>query len=257
MELASPVMPAENTDPPFLDAGGARFAATPWTDVMLARRQEVPGAREALEKLCRIYWYPIYAYIRQHSPSAHDAQDLTQEFFSLLLEKNYLGAVDRKKGKFRSFLLVAINRFLINARRRAHAAKRGGGKTVISLDEQEAERRFSAEPATLDSPDKLFDRRWAQTLLDRVLDRLGDEYSLAGKAVVFNELRPFLMDEAATGDYPVSGAKLNMKPGSVAVTVHRLRERYRELLREEIVPTIADTGDTEREMQHILRSFSA
>jgi RNA polymerase sigma-70 factor (ECF subfamily) len=217
----------------------------------------VPGAREAIEKLCRIYWYPIYGYIRQHSPTAHDAQDLTQEFFSLLLEKNYLGAVDRKKGKFRSFLLVAINRFLINARKRAHAAKRGGGKTIISLDEEEAERRFAAEPATPESPDKLFDRRWAQTLLDRVLDRLGDEYVLAGKTAVFNELRPFLLDEASSGDYPLSGARLNMKAGTVAVAVHRLRERYRELLREEITPTIADAGDTEREMQHILRSFSA
>lgn len=247
---------AEKADP-ILDAGGARFAATPWTDVMLARDREMPGGREALEKLCRTYWYPIYAYIRQHAPTAHDAQDLTQEFFGLLLEKNYLGAVDRKKGKFRSFLLVAINRFLINARRRAHAAKRGGGKALISLDEEEAERRFLAEPATLESPDKLFDRRWAQTLFDRVLERLRDECAVAGKSVVFDELRPFLLEEAATGDYPISGARLNMKPGTIAVTVHRLRERCRDLLREEIIPTIADAGDTDREMRHLLRSLSA
>src|SRR5438034_9194555 len=119
----------ETPDPEMLRA--ARFAATPWTDVLLAREQESPEARKALERLCAIYWYPIYAHIRQHVPTAHDAEDLTQELFALLLEKNYLGAADRKRGKFRSFLLVAANRFLINARRRASSAKRGGGQTIL------------------------------------------------------------------------------------------------------------------------------
>src|SRR5215472_14995024 len=159
-----------------------RFVTTPWTEVLLAGEQSAPGAREALEHLCRLYWYPLYAHIRQSVKESHDAEDLTQEFFRLLIEKNYLGAVDRQRGKFRSFLLVAIKRFLINAHKHASRLKRGGGQNLISLDAELAESRFQADLATGLSPEQIFDRRWALTVLDQAAAQLKQKYTAGGKA---------------------------------------------------------------------------
>jgi RNA polymerase sigma factor (sigma-70 family) len=233
-----------------------RFVTTPWTDVLLARDQEKPEARTALERLCQTYRYPIYAHLRQQVASPHDAEDLTQEFFSLLIEKNYLGAVDRKRGKFRSFLLVAVNRFLSNARRRNRAAKRGGRHQIISLDEQDAEGRYLAEPATELSPEKIFERRWAKTVLDQALRLLRDEYATAGKATLFEAFQPFLLEETGAGGYAAVAEQLQMKEGTVSVAVHRLRHRYRELIRSEIQLTVANPADVDAEMRHLLEVLS-
>jgi len=159
-----------------------RFATTPWTEVLLAREQDTPGACDALEHLCRLYWYPIYGHIRQSVPSPQDAEDLTQEFFRLLIEKNYLGAVDRQRGKFRTFLLVAVNRFVINQRKHASRLKRGGGQTIISLDVETAENRLQSEPTSGVPPDISLSGAGHRTVLDRALARLQAEHVASGKA---------------------------------------------------------------------------
>jgi RNA polymerase sigma-70 factor (ECF subfamily) len=232
-----------------------RFLTTCWTEVLLAREQEAPGAREALEHLCRLYWYPIYAHIRQSVNEPHDAEDLTQEFFRLLIEKNYLGAVERQRGKFRSFLLVAVKRFLINAHRHAHRLKRGGAQNFVSLDVDLAENRLQSELATGLSPSEIFERRWAQTLLDQAAARLRQEYAANGKAELFEALNGFLSEESRFGDYTQVAARLRLTPGAVAVNVHRLRQRYRQLLREMVLPTVAVPEEVESEMKHLVAAL--
>jgi RNA polymerase sigma-70 factor (ECF subfamily) len=244
-----------NEEMPGLDA--RRFVTTPWTEVLLAREQEAPGAREALEHLCRLYWYPLYAYVRQTVSSPHDAEDLTQEFFRLLIEKNYLGAVDRGRGKFRSFLLVALKRFLINTHKHATRQKRGGGQTHLSLDLELAENRFQTEFVTKLSPEKAFDRRWAQTVLEQATERLRAEYSAGGKSAVFDTLSGFLADESRFGDYQTLAAQLGMTPGTVAVAVHRLRQRYRQLVRDAVRPTVVDPAEVDSEVKHLLAAVSS
>jgi RNA polymerase sigma-70 factor (ECF subfamily) len=232
-----------------------RFRTTCWTEVLLARELDAPGAREALEHLCRLYWYPIYAHIRQSVNEPHDAEDLTQEFFRLLIEKNYLGAVERQRGKFRSFLLVAVKRFLINSFKHAHRLKRGGAQSLISLDVELAESRLHSELATGLSPSQVFERRWAQTLLDAATVRLRDEYAANGKKDLFEALSEFLADDSRFGDYVDVSTRLGMTPGAVAVNVHRLRQRYRQLLREAVLPTVASPGDVEGEMKHLVEAL--
>jgi RNA polymerase sigma factor (sigma-70 family) len=243
----------DSSEMPGLEA--RRFRTTCWTEVLLAREQDSPGAREALEHLCRLYWYPIYAHIRQSVNDPHDAEDLTQEFFRLLIEKNYLGAVERQRGKFRSFLLVAVKRFLINAHRHAHRLKRGGGQSFVSLDLDLAEGRLESELATGLSPTQVFERRWAQTLLDSATVRLRQEYLAAGKQELFDTLNVFLADDSRFGDYVEVAAKLGMTPGTVSVNVHRLRQRYRALLREIVLPTVAAPADVEAEMKHLVEAL--
>jgi RNA polymerase sigma factor (sigma-70 family) len=244
----------DNQEMPGLDA--RRFVTTPWTEVLLAREQERPGARDALEQLCRLYWYPLYAHIRQSVNNPHDAEDLTQEFFRLLIEKNYLGAVDRERGKFRSFLLVAVKRFLINAYKSAARQKRGGGQTHISLDVELAESRLNAELATSLSPEEIFERRWARTILDQTINRLREEYSAAGKSAVFDALNHFLSEESRFGDYAEAAKKLGITASTVAVTVHRLRTRYKQLAREAVRPTVADPGEVDEEIKHLIATLS-
>src|SRR5438128_912544 len=215
---------------PGLDA--RRFVTTPWTEVLLAGEQNAPGATEALEHLCRLYWYPLYAYIRQSVNEPHDADDLTQEFFRLLIEKNYLGAVDRQRGKFRSFLLVALKRFLINSHKHANRLKRGGGQSFMSLDVELAESRFHSELAVGLSPEQIFERRWAQAILDQAAHQLREEYTASGKAALFEALNGFLANESRFGDYADVAKSLSMTTSAVAVAVHRLRHRYRRLVRE-------------------------
>ena len=227
---------------------GAQFAATSWTNVLAAQRGGSPEASVALEKLCVAYWYPLYAYLRRKGFDPHKAQDLNQEFFYRLIKENYLGAVDRRRGKFRSFLLAALNHFVSNQRDHERAAKRGGGQTLISLDAEEAEDRFKLEPASTLSPEKIFERNWFMTLFAEALRRLREEQVASGKGAVFEQLKQFVTDDAAAGDYNAAAERVNMTPNAVAVTVHRWRERYKKLVHEEVVRTVADPSEIEDEL---------
>ncbi|HYV32501.1 MAG TPA: sigma-70 family RNA polymerase sigma factor [Candidatus Binatia bacterium] len=242
-------MPLPEDNPTPETAGGAQFAATSWTNVLAAQQGGSPEAAAALEKLCRTYWFPLYAYTRRKGYDPHKAQDLTQEFFYRLLKENYLGAVDRRRGKFRSFLLAALNHFLSNQRDHDRAAKRGGRYTFISLDDTDAENRFKLEPASDLSPEKIFERNWFLTLFDHALTRLREEQAAAGRAELFDQLKQFLIEDAESGDYDDAGARVNMRPNAVAVTVHRWRERYKKLVHEEILRTVADPAEIEEELR--------
>ena len=229
-----------------------QFAATRWTMVLTAGRDESPQAARALEELCRTYWYPLYAYVRRRGYEAHEAEDLTQEFFARLLAKKYLMDVDREKGKFRSFLLASLKHFLANEWDRAQAKKRGGGHTIISLD---AETRYRQEPKDELSADKLLDRQWAIALLDQVLTCLGAEYAEAGKREVFEQLKDSLTGTRDSIPYAAIAAKLDTTEGAVKVAVHRLRQRYRKLLREEIAHTVASPAEIDDEIRHLFAAF--
>lgn len=208
-----------------------------------------PQAEVALEELCRTYWYPLYAYVRRHGHSREDAEDLTQGFFARLLEKNFLEGITSDKGKFRSFLLVALKRFMANEWDRANTQKRGGGVTPLSLDWQDAEARYQINPTDNLSPDKLYDRAWAVVVLERVIIRLRDESDVDGKTGQYEQLKPFLMVGRGEIPYAQAATQLKMTEGAVRVAVHRLRQRYRELLREEIAQTLATPAQADEEMR--------
>ncbi len=227
---------------------GAQFAPTSWTDVLAAQRGGSREAEAALEKLCQTYWYPLYSYLRRKGSDPDKAQDLTQGFFFRLIKENYLGAVDRRRGKFRSFLLAALNHFVSNQRDHERAAKRGGGQTFVSLDDTDAENRFKLEPASDLSPEKIFERNWFLTLFDQALTRLREEQAAAGKVELFDELKLFVIEDAESGDYNNVATRVNMKPNAVAVAVHRLRERYKKLVHEEVMRTVADPSEIEEEL---------
>jgi len=236
--------------------GNGYFATTHWTIVLSACGTDTPVARDALEKLCRCYWYPLYAFVRRQGNGPHDAQDLTQAFFARLLEKNYLEAVDRAKGRFRSFLLAALKHFLANDWDRQHAQKRGGATCHIPIDTQSAEARYGLEPGHEQTPEKLFERRWALTLLDQVLARLREEFVAVGKAQQFDELKVVLTSDKRTIPYAELGARLGLSEGAVKVAVHRLRQRYRDLLRAEIAETVASAAEVEEEIRHLFAALA-
>lgn len=228
------------------------FVTTSWSNLEAAQQGDTSQAREALESICNTYWYPLYAYIRRKGHSAQDAEDLTQAYFFQVLEKNYLGAVDRQKGKFRSFLLASLNHFLSNQRDFRNAEKRGGGKPLISLDDQTAEDRYQLEPATDLTPEKMFEYRWAGTLMDQVRQKLKEECDEAGKSALFGEVQQYLLQEPPSGGYNEVADHLKMSSGAVAVAVHRLRQRFGELVRLEVSGTVASPEDVEPEMNHLL-----
>jgi RNA polymerase sigma factor (sigma-70 family) len=230
-------------------ARGAQFAATSWTNVIAAQQSGSPEAAAALEKLCGTYWYPLYGYLRRKGHDAHKAQDLTQEFFYRLVKENYLGAVDRRRGKFRSFLLAALNHFVSNQRDYEQALKRGGRATTISVDDTTFETRFQQEPALQLSPEKIFERNWFHSLLEQALARLREEQAASGRAQVFDELKSFIVEDTDAGDYKEAASRLQMTPNAVAVTVHRWRDRYKKLVHEEIVRTVADESEVEEELR--------
>jgi len=214
-------------------------------------------ARAALATLCESYWFPLYAFVRREGCSADDAQDLIQAFFVRLLEKNYLAVADRARGRFRSFLLAALKHFLANERKRGRAQKRGGGRAAISLDFPAAENRYRLEPADELTPERLYEKRWALALLDRVLQRLRDELAGAGKLARFDHLKQFLTGEPETESYRQIAGELAMSEGAVKVAVHRLRRRYRELLEDEIAQTVAGPEEVEEERRALLAAVQA
>ncbi len=222
---------------------------------MAAAGRDSKEAGKALEHLCSTYWYPLYAFVRRAGHSAHDAQDLTQEFFARLLAKNWLRLADREKGKFRSFLLAAMRHFLANEWDRGQRLKRGGGQLVLSLDAETAETRYALEPADVTDADRIFERRWALTLLEEVLGRLRREFVAAGKATLFEELEPALTGEKIS--YPEIAARLQLNENAVRVAVHRLRLRYRDLVRQEIAETVATEEDVAGELQHLFAALSS
>jgi RNA polymerase sigma factor (sigma-70 family) len=250
------ILSPENPDPA-TNTPGDIFATTRWTVVLAAGRSGAPQADVALEELCRTYWYPLYAYVRRHCHSREDAEDLTQSFFARLLEKNYLDGISSEKGKFRAFLLTAVKRFLANEWDRANRQKRGGGVTQLSLDWQDAETRYQIHPADNLSPDKLYDSAWAVTMLERVITRLRDESTADGKAKLYEQLKTFLMVGKSDIPYAQAAAALDLTEGAVRVAIHRLRRRYRELLREEIVQTLADPAQADEELQALFSALAS
>lgn len=232
------------------------FATTHWSVVLSAKDQKSAQSAAALEKLCSAYWFPLYAFVRRQGRSPHDAQDLTQEFFARLLEKEFLKSAAQEKGKFRTFLLVALKRFLANEWDRQQAQKRGGGAQTISIDQELAESRFASEPAHHDQPDVLFDRQWAVTLLEHTMTRLQSEYLSSGRAKLFELLRGCLGRDESALPYAAIAAQLNLTEAAVKMAVQRLRARYREILRAEIADTVATTAEIDEEIRHLFSTFS-
>ncbi|MCX6898449.1 MAG: sigma-70 family RNA polymerase sigma factor [Verrucomicrobia bacterium] len=235
-----------------VDAG---FVTTRWTHVLAAGRKSSPQADVALEELCRIYWYPLYAYVRRHGHSKEDAEDLTQAFFERFLQKNYLEGLSSERGRFRAFLLAALKHFLANEWDRAGRQKRGAHATHLSLDWRDADTRYQLDLRDDVSPDKLYDRAWAVALLERVVGRLRDECVAEGKAELFAQLKPMLMADKSAISYPQAAATLGISEEAARVTVHRLRRRYRALLREEIAQTLAEPARVEEEMRTLFAAF--
>jgi RNA polymerase sigma factor (sigma-70 family) len=229
---------------------------TSWTLVMAAGGAASPEADEALARLCELYWFPVYAFIRRQGHGSDEAADLTQEFFARLIEKQFLREVRQERGRFRAFLVAAVRHFLSNERDRARAAKRGGGRPLLPLDVETAEGRYRRDPADTVTPEVLFDRQWACVVLERVLDRLQGEMEAAGRQAQFARLKPVLTGEPAEGGYRAIGAALGMSEGAVKVAAHRLRRRYGELLRDEVAMLVADPDAVDAELRHLAAALS-
>ncbi len=241
----------DTATPGEMPARQAVFATTHWSVVLTAGRSDTTRSQDALTKLCQTYWYPLYAYVRRHGYSAHDAQDLTQAFFAHLLERHSLAAADPNRGRFRSFMLGVMNHFLANERDRAGAQKRGGGVTHLPLQFDTAETRYGHEPPDNTTPEQNYERRWAMALLEEVLRRLADEYKHDGHAELFAGINPCLVGERANQPYAELATRLGVSENTVKSSVHRLRQRYRQLLREEIAHTVAMPGEVDEELRHL------
>jgi RNA polymerase sigma-70 factor (ECF subfamily) len=228
-----------------------RFATTHWSLVLAAGQRASPESQQALATLCQTYWYPLYAFVRRQGHNAEDARDLTQEFFATLLEKDYLRIADSRRGRFRSFLLAAVKHFLSKQRERANTQKRGGGRQSLPLDFQTGESRYHQEPAHDITPESIYERRWALTLLHQVLQRLQEEFIQAGKQPLFERLKEFLTGDKSRGTYRQVAGELGLTEGAVKVAVHRLRQRYRELLRAEIAQTVTAPEEVDDELRQL------
>jgi RNA polymerase sigma-70 factor (ECF subfamily) len=232
-------------------ASAAQFQATRWSIVLAAGDTQSPQAGQALAVLCQTYWYPIYAFIRRSGHAPHDAQDLTQSFFEHLIEDHALRKVERRKGKFRSFLITATKNFLNNEWDRNHAKKRGGDFHLVSWDAEQAEARYAWEPRDEVSPDKLFDQNWTLALLEIVQARLEREYQQAGKAALFKVLRNRMFGDTPEATWQELATTLQMEAGAVRMAATRLRQRFREVLREEIAQTVGTLEEVEEEMRYL------
>jgi RNA polymerase sigma-70 factor (ECF subfamily) len=236
--------------------GGAAFTTTHWS-VVLEAQGESPAAQEALEKLCRTYWRPIFAFLRRQSVPPEEAEDITQGFFAELLERRSLSAVRKEKGRLRSFLLGGLKYFLANEERRTMAIKRGKGQRPIPLEELRADERNDMEPSDPITAEMIYERRWALTVLERVLSRLKDEYRAAGNAALFDSLKELLPDEPGSPSQAEVAARLGMSENAVRQAFYRFRQRYQSLLREEIANTVATPGDIEDELRHLIAVLEA
>ena len=220
--------------------------------MLAAGQSSAPNAQAALERLCRTYWFPLYAFARRQGSSPEDAQDVTQDFFSRLIEKNYLAKADPDRGRFRTFLLRSFKNFLINEWKRVGRLKRGGGVEFVSIDKNAAEERYAAEAPDGFDPEAEFEKRWAVTLIEQVLASLRQEFSAADKVRLFDELKGFIWGDKNTSSYAEIAAQLNLSEGTVKVAMHRLRQRFRELLRAEVAHTIARPEDIDGELRHLI-----
>jgi RNA polymerase sigma-70 factor (ECF subfamily) len=233
--------------------GAQVFPATRWTVVLAAGGKPSPESTAALERLCASYWYPLYAFVRRSGHSPCDAEDLTQGFFARLLEHNWIAQADRHKGRFRSFLLMAMKRFLAKEWGKARTLKRGGKVRFVPLQFDTAETRYAREPADTRTPEQVFERHWAMTLLSTVLKRLRQEYGREGKAVLFDTLEPCLIGRREMQPYAALACQLQTTEGAVKMAVCRLREGYRECLKQEIAQTVASPTEVEDELRHLFR----
>jgi len=233
------------------------FATTLWTVVRAAAGTDESKAAAALEQLCRRYWYPLYAFARRRGHDAEAAQDLTQGFFGHLLEKNLFSRANRGAGKFRSYLLTSFKNFIGQERLRAQAQKRGGGQELLSIDAEDAEGRYRLEPLEKEDPESLFDRRWAISLFERVLERLEQELRESGKGAQFERLQDFLTGDGAKVAYADLAGELGVSEGALRVTVHRLRNRYRELIREELAQTVSTAEELQDELSYLIKVLSS
>ena len=229
------------------------FPATQWTAVLAAGGRPSPESAAALERLCSSYWYPLYAFVRRSGHSPPDAEDLTQEFFARLLEHNWIAHADRHKGRFRSFLLMAMKRFLAKEWDKVRTLKRGGQVRFVPLQLDTAETRYTRELADMRTPEQVFEKQWALMLLESVLSRVRDDYGREGKGALFQALEPCLIGSRDTQPYAALGAELGMSEGAARVAACRLRERYREGLKAEIAHTVASAEEVDEELRHLLR----
>ena len=242
---------------PASTAPGDVFATTHWTVVLAAGKRHTPQSDGALEELCRTYWFPLYAYVRRRGHNKEDAEDSVQAFFARFLAKNYLAGLSAERGRFRAFLLASLKHFLINEWKKSQRLKRGGGEKTLSLDWQTADTKFQVAATNEPSPDKAFDREWALTLLAKVIECLQQECAADGKAKLFEQLKTFLMAGKAESAQSETAKSLGMEEGAVRVAIHRLRKRYRQLLRDEISQTLTDPAQVDEEMRALFGAFSA
>jgi RNA polymerase sigma-70 factor (ECF subfamily) len=238
-------------------AHGAVFATTHWSVVLAAGERNTPQSAAALEALCRTYWFPIYQYIRRWGYGPEDAQDLTQEFFVRLLRQNSIGRADRERGRFRSFLLGALKHLLADEKAKVEAKKRGGGQSLLSWEQVGAEDRLRAEPMDQLSPDRVFDRRWAMTVLEQATQRLRAEYDAPDRKPVFEELKSHVTGDDAAPSYARAAARLGLSESAVKSAIYRLRQRYHALVREEVAQTVTNPQDLEDEIRYLMSLFGA
>lgn len=238
-------------------AGGASFVTTHWSLVLRAGHESSPEASAALETLCRRYWQPVYAFVCRRSHSHHDAQDLTQEFFARLLRLKSLSDATPEKGRFRTFLLTSLQRFLVSEWRKATRQKRGGAQVTCSLDARLAEQGCAAEPVDAETPEKAWEKAWALAVMQSGLARLQQEYHAAGKQALFEQLKNIVWGDGSSAAYVRIAAQLGLSEGALKVSVLRLRQRCREILREEVAQTVATPAEVDAELRHLIAVFSS
>jgi RNA polymerase sigma factor (sigma-70 family) len=250
-------MPSSNSTTTDARAGREWFSTTHWSTVLEAGRSSSVQSAEALERLCQTYWYPLYAYVRRRGFNPHEAEDLTQEFFARFLAGDYVANAAPTKGRFRHYLMSALNHFLCDAWDYERRLKRAGNRQAISIDAQTSDGRYQLEPYHDWSPDRLFERRWALTLLDQVLTQLNLEYERGDKARLFQQLKPFLTGDEEETSYADVAREQEMSEGAVRVAVHRLRQRFGELFRSEVAHTVSSPEEVAEEMRHLLEVLGA
>jgi RNA polymerase sigma factor (sigma-70 family) len=237
----------------WLESMKGRFPSTSWSLVLAAGRSEVEGSEEALATLCRVYWYPLYAYARRCGFGPEEARDLTQGYYAKLLEKHYLRDARRERGRFRSFLLASFRHYVSNARDRERALRRGGGIAILPIEMETAEGLYALEPQDDSTPERIFEKRWARTVLERALSRVRSEFDAAGKAAHFQSMKVFLSGEDAPGSYAERAARLGMTEGAYKVAVHRLRKSFQKALQGEIADTLERPEDVEKEIRFLFQ----